>query len=102
MWDRFESAGISVAAIVVDSVEQNQAMVEKLLLTFPILSDPDSRVIREWDLLNGAEGDIARPAIFGIRPDGAIAYRYVGEDFADRPTDEELFAGLAEVTDGPR
>jgi peroxiredoxin len=103
MWDRFEAEGVDLAAIVVDPEENNRAMVDKLLLPFPILSDPDSRVIREWDLLNAAEHDIARPAIFGIRPDGVISYRYVGEDYTDRPTDRELFAGLKEVVgDGAR
>jgi len=103
MWDRFESAGVDLAAIVVDPEENNRAMVDKLLLPFPILSDPESRVIREWDVLNAAEHDIARPAIFGIRRDGTIAYRYLGGDYTDRPTDEELFAGLTEVVgDGAR
>jgi len=102
MWDRFSAAGVSVAAIVVDSVDQNRAMVDKLLLPFPILSDGDSRVIRDWDVLNAAEHDVAKPSVFGIRRDGTIAYRYVGEDYTDRPDDAELFAGLEEMTDGPR
>ena len=103
MWDRFEAEGVTVAAIVVDPEENNRAMVDKLLLPFPILSDPESRVIREWDLLNAAEHDIARPAIFAIRRDGSISYRYVGVDYTDRPDDEELFAGLKEVVgDGAR
>jgi peroxiredoxin len=103
MWDRFKVEGVDLAAIVVDPEENNRAMVDKLLLPFPILSDPDSRVIREWDLLNAAEHDIATPAVFGIRSDGRIAYRYVGEDYTDRPDDEELFAGLKEVVgDGAR
>ena len=103
MWDRFEAEGVSVAAIVVDPEENNRAMVGKLLLPFPILSDPESRVIKEWGVLNAAEHDIARPATFGIRRDGTIFYRYVGVDYTDRPTDEELFAGLKEVVgDGAR
>lgn len=97
MWERFEAVGASVAAVVVDSVEQNRAMVEKLLLPFPILSDPDSKVITEWGLLNGAEHDIAKPAIFGIRRDGSFSYSYVGVDYTDRPSDDELFEGLKEV-----
>jgi peroxiredoxin len=102
MWDRFAAAGVALVGIVVDSVEQNQAMVEKLLLPFPILSDPESRVIREWRVLNEAEHEIAKPAIFGIRRGGSLGYEYVGVDFTDRPDDSELFAGIAEVTDGAR
>src|ERR1700724_992949 len=103
MWDRFKAEGVSVAAIVVDPEENNRAMVGKLLLPFPILSDPESRVIKEWDVLNAAEHDIATPATFGIRRDGSISCRYVGVDYTDRPADEELFAGLKEVVgDGAR
>jgi peroxiredoxin len=103
MWDRFEAEGVAVAAIVVDPEENNRAMVDKLLLPFPILSDPEGRVIREWDVLNPAENEIAKPAIFGIRRDGTISYRYIGTDYTDRPDDEELFAGLQEVVgDGQR
>jgi peroxiredoxin len=91
-WERFEDAGLQVAAICVDSVEQNRAMVDKLLLPFPVLSDPDATVIEPWGVLNVAEKGIAKPALFLVRPDWSFAYRYVGVDFTDRPTDEELFA----------
>ena len=89
-----------MAAIVVDPDDRNRAMVEKLALPFPILSDTDSRVIREWGVVNEKEMDIARPAIFELRRDGSVGYEYVGIDFADRPDDEQLFEGLKEVGDG--
>jgi peroxiredoxin len=70
-------------------------MVDKLLLPFPVLSDPEATVIEPWGVLNVAEQAIARPALFLVQPDGTVAYRYVGQDFTDRPTDEELFAAAA-------
>jgi peroxiredoxin len=91
-WDSFERAGLRVTAICVDTVEQNLAMVDKLLLPFSILSDPDATVIEPWGVLNAAEKGIAKPALFLVLPDRSIAFRYVGRDFTDRPTDEELFA----------
>jgi peroxiredoxin len=97
-WERFESAGLQVAAISVDTVEQNRAMVDKLLLPFPILSDPEARVIEPWGLLNEVERGIAKPALFLVRPDWSFALSYVGVDFTDRPTDEELFTGAATVS----
>ena len=88
------SEGVSLAAISVDPVENNRAMIEKLLLPFPLLSDPEGRVIREWGVWTDGEGGIARPAIFAVRPDGFVAFMYVGNDYADRPTDDELFDSL--------
>jgi peroxiredoxin len=88
------SEGVSLAGISVDPIENNRAMVEKLLLPFPLLSDPEGRVIKEWDVWNDNDGGIARPSIFAIRSDGSIGWAYVGRDFADRPTDDELFKSL--------
>ncbi|TMC52403.1 MAG: peroxiredoxin family protein [Chloroflexi bacterium] len=93
-WDRFVQEGVSLVGISVDSVDQNHAMVDKLLLPFPLLSDPEGRVIKEWGVWTDTEGGIARPSIFAIRSDGSIAWKYVGRDFADRPTDDELFNSL--------
>ena len=94
-WERFEEAGLQVAGIVVDPVENNAAMVDKLLLPFPILSDPEGRVIRDFGVWSDGEGGTAKPSLFLVEPDGSVAFRYVGEDFADRPTDDELFAAVA-------
>jgi peroxiredoxin len=94
-WESFERAGLQVAAICVDSVEQNRAMVDKLLLPFPILSDPDAAVIEPWGVLNVAEKGIAKPALLLVLPDWSVTFQYVGEDFTDRPTDDELYAGAA-------
>jgi peroxiredoxin Q/BCP len=93
-WDRFVEERVSLAGISVDSVEQNRAMVDKLLLPFPLLSDPEGRVIKDWGVWTDGEGGIAKPSIFAIRSDGSLAWEYVGRDFADRPTDEELFNSL--------
>ncbi len=100
MWDRFESAGLAVAGISVDSVKQNAAMVDKLLLPFPLLSDPPGEVIRSYGVWSDGDGGIARPSLFLVEPDGAIRFSYVGEDFADRPSDDQLFAATAGVRKG--
>jgi len=85
---------VQLVGISVDPVANNRAMVDKLLLPFPLLSDPEGRVIKEWGVWTEVDGGVAKPSIFAIRSDGSIAWRYVGQDFADRPTDEELFASL--------
>ncbi len=52
-------------------------MVDKLLLPFPLLSDPEGRVIRDWGVWNDADGGLAKPAIFAIRRDvgGLVVHR---------------------------
>jgi len=93
-WDRFVKEGVTLVGISVDPIENNRAMVEKLLLPFPLLSDPEGRVIREWDVWTDTEGGIARPSIFAVRKNGSIGWAYLGRDFADRPADDELLNSL--------
>jgi peroxiredoxin len=93
MYDQFQQRGAVVAAISVDSVERNQAMIDKLLLPFPLLSDPDRQVIAMYGIADPKE-PIARPALFVIGQDRTVHYAYVGQDFSDRPGDEEIWRAL--------
>ena len=93
-WDRFVAEGVSLAGISVDPIENNCSMVDKLLLPFALLSDPEGRVIKQWDVWNENDGGMAKPSIFAVRRDGSIGWAYVGRDFADRPTYDELFDSL--------
>ena len=90
----YQGRGASIVAIVIDTPEQNAAMVEKLALPFPILSDPNGEgAIKPYDRWD-ADGAMAKPAIVVVAPDGQEAYRYDGIDFMDRPNDDEVFAAL--------
>lgn len=86
--------GATIAAVVIDSPAQNAAMVEKLALPFPIVSDPAGEHLimphGAWD----PGGTMARPAIVVLSPAGDEVYRYVGADFMDRPDDGEVLAAL--------
>lgn len=87
-------------AVSVDTPQQNAAMVEKLRLPFPLLSDPDAAAAAGWDAydpVGGTHGPIARPAIFVVGRDLDIAYEYVGRDFADRPPDSDVIAAIEKV-----
>jgi hypothetical protein len=44
---------------------------------------------------------MAQPAIIVVSPDGAEAYRYVGEDFADRPGDADVLAAIEKLELAP-
>ncbi len=94
-YQEFHQAGAEIAAISVDSPEQNRAMIDKLLLPFTLLSDPDGDVAIKacgsWD----ERGRIAVPTILVVGRDARIRWLYRGQDFADRPEDRELFASLA-------
>jgi len=75
-------------------------MVEKLVLPFPLLADPDASVIAAYGVYHETE-QRARPAAFVIGRDLSIAYRYIGRDFADRPLTNELLDALDAMKDEP-
>ena len=73
------------------------AMVEKLDLPFPLLSDPRGDLIKTLDLWNEEE-NVSEPAIVVLDRSGTVRRLYSGgRDFSDRPTEEALFAVLDAV-----
>ncbi len=68
-------------------------MVEKLTLPFQLLSDPTGDLAKLCGLWNDKES-VAVPAIVVIDRGGSIRYLYSGNDFADRPGDDEVLEAL--------
>jgi hypothetical protein len=92
--DRITAAGGRLVGISVDSPGQNAAMVQKLGLPFPLLSDPGGeRAIKPYGVWDQGR-PIARPAVVIVGPDRAVHFRYVGDDFVDRLDEEEITATL--------
>ncbi len=89
--NEYTSAGAFVAGIDIDSPGQHAAMIEKLNLTFPLLSDPDrTKAIDPYDLADPKDRrNLARIATVVIDPDGKEAWRKVSRDYAERPTEDE-------------
>ncbi len=76
--------GVGLAAISVDDPADCRALAERLGLPFPLLSDPEARVIAAYGVQ--MEGQVlAVPATFVVRPDRTIAWQHVGDAVPDRP-----------------
>ena len=70
-------------------------MIEKLLLPFDLLSDPEGEVsIKPFELWDDA-GRISKPALVLTDRGGIVRYIYKGRDFADRPKDATLMEALS-------
>ena len=80
----------------------NAAMTEKLGLPFPLLSDPNGKgAVRPFGLWDETE-EISRVATVVLAPDGREVFRYTGVDYADRATEDEVFAAVAALDLPPR
>jgi peroxiredoxin len=106
-FEEFERRGAQIAGISVDPPPYNARMVGKLLLPFPLLSDPEGELARLCGLWNAEEG-VAVPSTIIVDQSGKVRYLYSGADAADRPEDDEIFPVLDELesrierlTEGP-
>jgi hypothetical protein len=95
----FLDRGGRIFAISADTVPKNAAVVEKLALPFPILSDPGrDQVITPMGFADEKDPrEIARPGAAIISPDAEVVYSFVGRDYADRPLEDVLLEKLVEL-----
>ncbi len=68
--------------------------MKKTGYTFPLLSDPNTEIIRRYDLLHKGESpgghDIARPAEFLVDRNGIVRWRNLTEDLRIRARPEQM------------
>ncbi len=90
--EAFTSRGYAVAILTYDSVDDLKRFAGRRDIAYNLLSDPESDVIRAFDLLNGGHRPgsrsygIPHPAIFVIDRDGIITHRFA-EAIYSRRTD---------------
>lgn len=98
-FEEFEERSAQVAGVSVDPPQNNARMVGKLLLSFPLLSDPRGELMKRLGLWDAQDG-VAVPSVIVIDRSGEIRYLYTGSDLADRPDEEEVLAALRGIPAG--
>ena len=93
-------AKAEVYGISVDTFFTLKAFQDHEKLTFPLLSDFNKQVIRDYGVFNedmiGLKG-IAKRAVFVIDKDGIVRHREVLEDARNEPDYEKVFGALASL-----
>jgi peroxiredoxin len=106
--ERFGKQGIKLAGISYDSVEILKFFSDRRKIDFPLLSDPDSKIIRMYQVLNvegvGPNAGMARPGYFFIDPEGVIREKFFEAKYRERLTGNTVLSKLfpelgEEVTD---
>ena len=89
-----------VYGISVDTFFTLKAFQKDQHLTFPLLSDFNKQVIRDYGVFNedmiGLKG-IAKRAVFVLDKDGVVRHREVLEDARNEPDYEKVFSALASL-----
>jgi peroxiredoxin Q/BCP len=73
--DRIEGLGLPMLGISPQSVESHERFTAEHALTVPLLSDPDKRVAKAYQVVG--PGGFIRRAIFLIDGEGVVRYRHV-------------------------
>lgn len=87
---RIRQAGLGLAAVSYDSVATLKTFADRQHITFPLLSDEGSRVIREFGILNAEakEGTqfygIPYPGTYILDSKGLVRAKYFEEDYRER------------------
>lgn len=91
-----EATGIRLIAVSYDAPAKGAAAAQKLGLTYPLLADPDSKVITAYGILNheamGKGAGIAHPVAFVLDREGVIRAKLMRDNYRDRPESAELIA----------
>ncbi len=88
----FEAEGVNLAAISYDSVEILSSFAKRAGIGFPLLSDPDSAIIRAFGVLNEEVPEdhafygIPHPVELLLGPDGEVREKFHEESYRDRFT----------------
>ena len=95
---RFEKQGIKLAAISYDSSAILKDFTERHRIQYPLLADPDSQIIRSFNVLNaeatGQEKGMAHPGFFYIDSDGVIREKYFEVNYVNRFTPNNIITKL--------
>jgi peroxiredoxin len=88
----FESRGYRIAALTYDTPEVLKHFAERADINYPLLSDPDSKVIRAFGILNKTVPEshpfygIPNPGQYLIDADGKVEAKFFEEKYSDRFT----------------
>ena len=96
-----EEAGVQVVGISYDEPAVLKRFTDKAKITFPLLSDPGSKTIEDYHILNeaakGKAEGVPNPGTFIVDKQGVIRAKIFLEGFRDRHTTDALIKAAKAV-----
>jgi peroxiredoxin Q/BCP len=96
-----DDAGVQVVGISYDSPTVLKAFSDRAKITFPLLSDPQSKTIDAYHIRNtaarGKAEGVPNPGTFILNRDGVIRAKLFLEGYRDRHTTTALVAAAKAV-----
>ena len=89
-YDEYRKQGMNIATITYDSVAILKHFGERQQIRYPMLSDPDSKVIREYGIFNEnvEKGNraygVPYPGMYVLDSNGIVKSKYFEDDYTER------------------
>ena len=106
-YPRFVDLGAQVLGLCVESNRAHTAFAEQLGLPFPLLSDLNRQVVREFGIMYTPEAPhregfygISKRAVFVVDQAGRVRYAWITDDALVVPDIDEVLAAVAQVARG--
>ena len=93
----FKRRGVAVVAISVDPAAVSSKLAAGLGLTFPLVSDVKHLAIDAYGVYD-KENEISWPAVYVIDRDGKIAWRFLGNNYKERPPAEDVLRAIDRIS----
>lgn len=96
---RIQKEGLGLAAISYDSAAILKNFADRRKISFSLLSDPESKIIRSFGILNETvkpgttQYGIPRPGTYILDRDGKVVSKYFVEDIRERVSSSDILAG---------
>jgi len=88
-YDTIRALDAEVLAISNDLLSGAERAIEHLDLGFPVLFDPDAKVIDSYGIYDTLNDGYTTPSVFIIDKNGDFRWKYIG-----RPTNQRIIAQL--------
>ena len=93
--DKLKAAGVQIVGISYDSVDVLKEYSDKETIPFPLLSDEESRTIKQYGL--HFKSGLPHPGTVLVDKSGVIRAKLFEEGYRTRHTIEELVAAAKEL-----
>ena len=99
--EEFRSLGYNVVSLSYDDGKTLARFRESNSISFPMLTDQGSEMIKAFGILNKNLEEASRfygvphPAIYVVSPEGKITHLFKGEGFKERPHIENVYDALS-------
>jgi peroxiredoxin Q/BCP len=98
-YQRIQDSDAVIVAVTPELPGKVQTLVEKMSLPFTVLSDPEMKVVKEYDIYN-PDTNWTWPAAFVIDRDGVIQYAFRGASAPNTPPVEYICLKLMQMKTG--